>query len=259
MTIDAPKFVWLAVDSLHLNPNQPRQWFDEEKIAELARSIAEHGLLQPLVVDVAYQIIAGERRYRAAKWLGWLEVPCMIISTGKTQQNLLALIENLQREQMEPLEQALAFARLQQEHAWTHEHIAQTLGKSRSYVSNLLRLLKLSPKLIQALQEQILSYGHARVLVGLTPKEQEDFLVRWQQHPCSVRQLEQQVGLYKQKTKTNRASLPSEAHFLQHLGAQAGTEVTIEMQTAEVGWLKFKFFDQDTLEGLLQNLGLVYD
>jgi len=259
MTAQLPKFAWLPLEKIHLNPTQPRQWFDEEKIKELARSMAEHGLLQPLVVDASYQVIAGERRYRAAQWLAWIELPCMIVNTGVVEQSLMALIENLQREQMEPLEQALAFSRLQQEHAWTHEHIAQALGKSRSYVSNLMRLLKLSEKLMDALNHQVLSYGHARVLIGLAPEEQEFFLENFKSNPCSVRQLEHQVGLYKKMPKNVQTTTVDEAHFLQQLREQIGTEVRIEMQTADEGWLKFKFFDQDTLEGLLQNLGLVYD
>lgn len=250
-----PKFAWIAIEKIQTNPRQPRQWFDQKNIEELAYSIAEHGIIQPLVLDLNYIIIAGERRFRAAKWLGLTELPCMLMPMPAGQENILALIENLQREQMEPLEQAFAFLQLQQEHAWTHEDIAKTLGKSRVYVTNLLRLLKLSPPLMQAMQAQELSYGHARVLVGLSEAEQIQFLARIKQDKWSVRQLEAHVSSCKlPKLVPRKTEDALKNHFLQSLSEQVGTQVAMTD-----GWLKFKFFDQETLEGLLQKLGLVYD
>jgi ParB family chromosome partitioning protein len=255
-----PKFAWISIERIHANPKQPRRWFDQEKIEELAHSIAQHGILQPLVLDENDLIIAGERRFRAAQWLGLIELPCMIVSGLKDQPTILALIENLQREQMEPLEQAFAFARLQQEHAWTHEHIAKTLGKSRVYVTNILRLLKLSQPLMHALESGEITYGHAKVLVGLSEQKQLDFLSYVKTQSASVRQLEQRVALSKQQSESLISSEEElHGHFLRSLAEQVGTQVAMDQNSKQGGWLKFKFFDQETLQGLLQKLGLVYD
>ena len=259
----SPKLTWLAPSRLHPNIHQPRQFFDEAQLMDLANSIAEHGILQPILCDTSHQIIAGERRWRAAQWLGLPEVPCMVCDVDIHQKAVMALLENIQRAEIEPLEQALAFKRLQDEFSWTHEHIAKMMGKSRVYVTNMMRLLKLSPLIQEALAAQTLTYGHAKVLVGLDEAEQQEFLKHLQQHPCSVRQLEKLVALAKKKQAPQLQQgdlyLSDDTHFIREMSLQMGTEVSLDYHENGSGWLKFKFFDHDTLSGLLQRLGLSYD
>jgi ParB family chromosome partitioning protein len=258
-----PKFSWVAIEKLHPGKHQPRIHFDEESLQELASSIAQHGILQPLVCDKNYQIIAGERRWRASIWLGLTELPCMILDVSQSEQALISLLENIQREQIEPLEEALAFKRLQDEFKWTQEHIGKMLGKSRVYITNMMRLLKLSKGVIEALQNKSLTYGHARVLVGLAEDKQVYYVDYVKTHPCSVRQLEKLVKEDKKNSTKQMSATPlylSEYdHFARAITEQVGTQVTLDYEENGVGWLKFKFFDNDTLAGLLQKLGLSYD
>jgi ParB family chromosome partitioning protein len=251
-----PRFEWVDIGKIQVGNYQPRHHFDDDKTKELAQSIAQHGILQPLLLQENYQIIAGERRWRAAKMLGLKELPCMIFPATHQQHALLSILENIQREQIEPLEEALAYERLKKEFAWTQEHIANLLGKSRTHVTNILRLLKLSPIIIEALGTKKLTYGHARALVGLPEEKQIAYLKLIESHAYSVRQIERLVQEDKKKSPkvTNEHS-----HFLKILGEQVGTVVEYESYANGEGWLKFKFFNQDTLEGLLEKLGLSYD
>ncbi len=254
--IEAPTFEWVDIQKICLSSYQPRQVFEEEKIQELAQSIAQYGILQPLLLRSDYQLIAGERRWRAAKLVGLKELPCMILRVEQTEQALLSILENIQREQIEPLEEAMAYHRLQQEFSWTQEHIARLLGKSRTHVTNMLRLLKLGERVMSALENKTISYGHARVLVGLSSEQQDLYLKVMTQHAWSVRQLEKKVALDKKV----RSEVPTDhEHFVRILSEQVGTHVEYEVSKNGVGWLKFKFFNQETLEGLLEKLGLSYD
>ncbi len=251
-----PQFEWVSIEKIHVGEYQPRQFFDDKKIQELAASIAQHGILQPLLLKNNYEIIAGERRWRAAQWIGLKELPCMIVSANEDSHALMSILENIQREQIEPLEEALAYQRLAREFSWTQEHMAQLLGKSRAHIANMVRLLKLSDVVIAAMAAKHLSYGHARVLVGLSD-EQQAFYVDWiKNNNCSVRQVEQRVA---QDKKNKNHKIDSHEHFLRILGEQVGTKVEYEELKSGEGWLKFKFFNQETLEGLLEKLGLSYD
>jgi ParB family transcriptional regulator, chromosome partitioning protein len=251
-----PSFEWVAIEKIQIGRFQPRQVFDDEKIKELAQSIAQYGILQPLLLNEQYQLVAGERRWRAAKMLGLKELPCMILSIAQTQHALLSILENIQREQIEPLEEALAYQRLQKEFSWTQEHIAKLLGKSRTHVTNMLRLLKLSPQIIESLDLKVLSYGHARALIGLPEEKQLEYQELIIQRAYSVRQIEK---LVQQDKKSEFIPNSERSHFLKTLGEHAGTVVEYESYTNGEGWLKFKFFNQDSLEGLLQRLGFSYD
>lgn len=254
--LEIPKFEWVGVDKIKAGKFQPRQVFSDQSIQELASSIALHGILQPLVLQSDYQLIAGERRWRAARFIGLKEVPCMVLRTTQEQHALLSILENVQREDIEPLEEALALKRLQQDFSWTQDHIAKMLGKSRPYVTNMLRLLKLSPEVQQSLKNKELTYGHAKILVGLAEDEQRHFLYELKKMGCNVRQFEKMVAGCKKK---NIQVQDKNTHFLQSICEQVGTDVKLEVLANGEGWLKFKFFNQDTLEGLLERLGLRYD
>ena len=251
-----PNFAWVNIEKIHVGQYQPRQHFDDSKIKELAESIAQYGVLQPLLLKDNYELIAGERRWRAALWLGLKELPCMLLPASAEHHALMSILENIQREQIEPLEEALAYQRLQREFSWTQEHMAQLLGKSRTHVTNMLRLLKLSVIVLDALATKQLSYGHARVLVGLSEEQQKQYVDWIKKNNCSVRQVEQRV---RQDKKIKMNKVVAYEHFTREMGEKLGTIVEYEELKSGEGWLKFKFFNQETLEGLLEKLGLSYD
>ncbi len=170
-------FESLPLEQILPGPEQPRDLFDPDRLAELAHSIKTNGLLQPITVQKApdgkYRIIAGERRWRAAKLAGLTEIPALVRTIDDSQRLELALIENIQREDLNPLEIALAFERLSNEHSMSHEQIADRTGKDRSTVTNLLRLLRLTDEVKTALRHSQISTGHARTLLNLTDPHQQ--------------------------------------------------------------------------------------
>ncbi len=167
--------VMLKISEIEPNRSQPRKDFDEKALNELAESISKHGLLQPLLVRPltmgGYQIVAGERRYRACRMAGITEVPVIIRELGETETMEIALIENLQREDLTPMEEALGYKVLMDEHGFSQEEVAQSVGKSRPAVANALRLLKLPQSIIDLLNEGQISAGHARALLTLEDEE----------------------------------------------------------------------------------------
>lgn len=187
------------------NSQQPRHYFDPEKLQELARSIKEHGILQPLIVTktspdippgqpVKYQLIAGERRLQAAKLINLPHVPVIIRDSSVQQRLELALVENIQRADLNPLESASAFKKLQEEFGLTHKEIALKVGKSREVVSNTMRLLGLPEEMKQALRKGVISDGHARVLVGIqNQRDQKKLFEDTISGHLSVRQVEERA------------------------------------------------------------------
>lgn len=168
------KVIYLPVDSLRPNPNQPRTQFAPEGLEELALSIAEHGILQPLSVRrgaAGYELVSGERRLRAAKLAGLKEVPCIAVDVDETASSLLALVENLQRRDLDFLEEAVALSKLITTYHLSQEEAARRIGKSQSAVANKLRLLKLPPQALDLLREHGLTERHARALLRLEGEE----------------------------------------------------------------------------------------
>lgn len=167
----------IPIDRIRPNRFQPRTIFDDEKIDELAKTIHTHGIIQPIVVreieDAQYEIIAGERRFRAVKKLGWDTVPAIVKNFNDTETASVALIENLQREELSPIEEALAYEKLLEIHQLTQEALAQRLGKGQSTVANKLRLLKLPKKVQDALLNKIITERHARALIPLKDEEKQ--------------------------------------------------------------------------------------
>jgi ParB family chromosome partitioning protein len=187
----------IPVDRVLPNPHQPRQAFDPEALAELAASIRTHGVLQPLVVTQAgdhYQIIAGDRRWRAARLAGLRSVPAVIKETTPQQMLALALVENIQRADLNPLEEAGAFRQLMDEFGLTQDQVAEQVGKSRAAVANIVRLLRLPDEVKEALAAGLISEGHARALLALpTAATQQQGLATIQRHDLNVRQTESMV------------------------------------------------------------------
>lgn len=239
------------------NPLQPRTVFQEERLAELAQSIRENGIIQPLVVrrdGSNYQLIAGERRLRAAKIAGLTEVPVVIQDFADDRLMEVTLIENIQREDLNPIEVAHAFERLAQEHHLSHEQIAQRTGKDRSTVTNMLRLLRLPEEVQVFLAEQRLSMGHARALLGLPlPQQQTDLAHKITKDGLSVRQVEKLV----QKITSPPADPddspepppidPNVKAAIQELERVLGTRVRIVAKNESRGRIEIEYYTQDEL------------
>ncbi|WP_179110138.1 ParB/RepB/Spo0J family partition protein [Leptospirillum ferriphilum] len=198
----------IPCESITVNPYQPRKIFREEEIKEMAQSLLNHGLLQPIVVtrkkgdreSGEYILISGERRLRAAKLLAWEAIPAIERSVTDKDLLELALIENLQRSDLNPIEIAEGFNRLIEEFHWTQEKLAQNLGMKRSTVANFLRILTLSPETIQKIENGVISLGHAKVLLGVKdPKELSSLAEEIVQKKMSVRDLEQRISNKKEK------------------------------------------------------------
>lgn len=190
----------LNITEVYPNPNQPRKVFNENALAELADSISEHGVIMPIVVNKMgqgrYMIIAGERRWRASKLAGKEFIPAIIKNYSDKQVKEVSLIENLQREDLNPIEAAMAMRQLMDDYGMTQENLAERLGKSRSTIANTLRLLQLTPEVIKMISDGRLSAGHARALITLPDSEQFTTAVYAVNNGLSVREVEQKVRDY---------------------------------------------------------------
>ncbi|KTD22544.1 ParB/RepB/Spo0J family partition protein [Legionella londiniensis] len=258
-------FKCLPIEYLQRGQYQPRESFDETALKELAASIRVHGLIEPLVVrEIAtqkYEIIAGERRWRAAMLAGLREVPCLIGQYTDKQAAAVTLIENIQRQDLNLLEEANAYQRLLTEFHFSQQEIAMMVGKSRSHIANILRLLHLSLPVQDLLKKRELSLGHARMLVGLSPKHQVEIAAELKKHDWSVRQLEAKIRTLKSSLSKGKESSknPDLISLQTILAEQIGAPVEISLERGAGGWVKIKFYDNDTLSGLLERLGLRYD
>lgn len=242
----------VAIGDIDPNPYQPREAFSEPAIEELAASIREKGLLQPLLVRPIgnrYQLIAGERRFRASKRAGLARVPVTIRRTGDDEMLELALIENLQREDLNPIEEALAYQRLSDEFRLTHDEIAQRVGKSRPAIANSLRLLQLPPSLRDQLVSGALSAGHARSLLGASPAAQTALANEVVTNKLSVRETERLVRARTQPS-TDLDRQAAEAELSQVLG----TRVRIHERKGEAGRIEIEYFSLAELNGLIARL-----
>lgn len=225
----------LSLDQIHKNPYQPRLTFSEEELTELAKSIQENGLIQPIIVRQSpvfgYELIAGERRFRAAKLAGLTHLPAIVKDMSDQESMTQAIIENLQRSDLNPIEEALAYQSLLTKLQMTHEDIAKSMGKSRPYISNSLRLLNLIPKGQEALITQTISPGHARLLLSLDQDQQKKWLDIIQQKDLTVRQLEKQLKLTQPATKAaNLFAKDQEAALKKALGIPAKIQVNSKNQ-----------------------------
>jgi len=243
------------IDKIDVNPHQPRSEFSDSELAQLSASITQHGILQPLIVtsenDWRYQLVAGERRLRAGKLAGLKQVPVIIRSFTEQQQLEVALIENVQRSDLKPLELAVAYQKLTDQFNLTHEKIGEAVGKAAPTVTNIIRLLKLTAKGKQALNDGTISEGHARTLLSLTdPAQQDQFLAYIIKHNLTVRHAENLVREFKggveiKKRKVAQAEAP-QRKLTQDLGTYLGTKVSI-YKTAKGGKLQIEYYSDEEL------------
>lgn len=256
----------IPLDNIQSGLYQPRQDFNSTALQELAQSILSQGLIEPLIVrpvcQERYELIAGERRWRAAKIVGLATVPCLVGNYTDKQACALTLIENIQREDLNLIEEAGAYRRLIDEFNYHQNEIAVLVGKSRSHIANILRLLGLNNYVKNLICDRTLSLGHARVLVGLAPSQQEYLAEKAINQQWSVRQLEHAVKEQKNKpclTSKNTKKDRDIERLQIILAEQVGAPVQIINDENDGGWLKVKFFNNDTLAGLLERLGLHYE
>lgn len=237
----------IAVDQISPNTGQPRTKIDEKGIEELAASILEKGLLQAIILKRSgkgYEIIAGERRFRAALMAGLKEVPAMVRDVDDREALEIALVENLQREDLAPLEIAAVYERFVNEFGYTHEELAKKMGLDRSSVTNSLRLLKLPEWVRELLSEGKLTQGHGRAILGLkSEKEQRKFVAKVLNEGTSVRELERQV---KQK---NPPKDPDAAYFEGVLRQTLQTKIDITFRKNR-GKIIIEFYSREDLERL---------
>ncbi|MGO0123473.1 ParB/RepB/Spo0J family partition protein [Desulfothermobacter acidiphilus] len=196
ITVSGEEVRQISLEAIKPNPRQARREWDEEELRSLATSIAEYGLLHPVVVrplGEGYELVAGERRWRACRLLGWETIPALVRSYDDLSTACALLVENLHRQELNPLEEADAYRRLIEEFGLTQEEVARRVGKSRVAVTNTLRLLNLPPRVLQFLRQGQLTAGHARALLALPEVEQELFATRAVQRGMSVRALEQAI------------------------------------------------------------------
>ncbi len=257
----------LPVDALAPGKYQPRRAMDTDKLTELAESIKAQGVIQPIVVrqlpDRTYEIIAGERRWRASRQAGLSEIPVVVREADDRTVVAMALIENIQREDLNPLEEAEALQRLIDEFDLTHAAAAEAVGRSRAAVSNLLRLLELPPAIRALLEARRLEMGHARALLTLSPELASKLASDAAEHGWSVREVEHRAQQFaagrlpakSKKSNGGRAKPQADIAALEtELAETLGTRVSIAHGRGGKGRLVIHYSDLDTLDGVLEKL-----
>ncbi len=254
----------MPLDRIRPGRYQPRSVMDPDKLEELAESIRTQGVVQPVVVrpledSGEFELIAGERRWRAAHKAGLDRIPAVVREVPDEVTLALALIENIQREDLNPLEEAAALKRLIEEFELTHEQAARNVGRSRAAVSNLLRLLELAPEVRELVDQRQLDMGHARALLGLPREDQLSIARRAAREELSVRQTEQLVkrirdGDTGKSPATSKPADPDIQRLEQQLGDELCAPVSLRHAASGKGTLQIRYTSVDELEGILQRI-----
>ena len=251
---------YISIHDVKPNANQPRKVFDEEKIAELAASIKENGIIQPLIVrkkGKGYEIVAGERRWRASVKAELKEVPCIVRELDDEQNMLLAIVENMQREDLNPMEEAEGLNQMIAAYGLTQEQVSKSIGKSRPYIANSLRLLKLPEEIRDLISDGSLSAGHGRTLVSIPDEARQIEIARKiLKDGLSVRETEKLAAEKEELGKKRRGRKPKDpdvARVEADLKEALGTRVNIK-RTGRKGKIEIEFFSRDDLERLIEML-----
>ena len=265
---DAPDVIQVPLDSLKSNPYQPRTVFPEDRVKELADSIRTNGVIQPILVeadrDGTYTIIAGERRYKASKMAGLERIPVLVRKFSTEEKIGIALIENIQRDDLTPVEEALGYKRLSEVAELNQEEIARRVGKNRSTIANTLRLLRLPEEMLQALNNADITSGHARAILScVNPSDQKILFERILKQNLSVRQTEigaselnrgKRLPAAGRTTGRTRRIEPAVQDIEQKLIDYLGTKVRIQ-GTLDRGKIEISYFSRKDLERLMELLG----
>lgn len=273
-SLNSGSIFYLSLEALHPNPSQPRRDFPEIELQELANSVRESGLIQPIIarkIGANFEIVAGERRYRASKLAGLKEVPVIVRDLTDRETLALGIVENVQRQDLNPIEEALAYQRLVDEFGETQSSVAQTVGKDRASVANALRLLKLAPEVRALLIAGALSAGHGRALLMIENIElQKSIAQQAKSESLSVRALEQLVQNLRGGKSPKNAGKPSvekmaiektddsaatlQQQITERIRRALGTKVQVNLTAPDKGEVKISFFSRDELESLLEKL-----
>ncbi len=261
MDTDGSTVEQISIKECRTNPYQPRKTFDADAIEELKISILEYGIIQPLIVRSSikgYEIVAGERRFRAAKEAGLTEVPAIVKDLDDRKMMEIALLENLQREDLTVIEEAIAYKNLIEELSLTQEDLSKKLGKSRSHIANTMRLLSLPEKVIRRVSSGEISMGHGKALLGLKDKSQMFIVVeRIIKESLNVRQVEQMIVTLNEKKVKKRPKQKKNAFIIEQetqLRDLFGTQVNIQ-QNKHKGKIEIEFYNQEDLTRVLEILG----
>ncbi len=248
---------YVDIDAVHTNPFQPRTDFDETEIEGLARSIENQGLLQPVVLRKTgdrYEIISGERRFRAFKFLQRDKLPCIIKTKVSDREMLeLALVENIQREELNEIEKAISYQKLILEYDYTHDQLSKQIGKSRTVITNSMRLLNLPEEIQTMVRKNALSMGHARALLALeSPEQQLDLAKMIVSEKLSVRDIEKQIQKQKENKRLKPAKQtpvdPDLAHVLEKLQYKFGTSVKVKTgASGDKGKVEIEYYNKDDM------------
>lgn len=259
----------ISLDEIDANPKQPRRYFDEQGLQELANSIQLHDIIQPVTVSKLpngrYRLVSGERRLRAARIANLRDIPAYVRQTNDQQLLELALLENLQREDLNAMEIALSYKRMMEELNYTQEQVAERMGKDRSTIANFIRLLKLPPDIQVAVRIGEISMGHARALINVDAVDKQLYIFdEIKEKGLSVRQTENLVrNLYKEINavkKSAKKSLPPAFQRIEDkLASQFGTRVKLKHGKNNTGSVTFEYYSTDELNSLLTQLNVSVD
>lgn len=252
--------LYISLNDIKPNESQPRKNFDEEKLDELASSIERHGLIQPIVLrklGKGYEIVAGERRWRAARIAGLKEVPCIVKELTDEENMLLAIIENMQREDLNPIEEAEGLKQMVDTYGLTQEQVSYSVGKSRPYITNSLRLLKLPERVRELTAEGKITTGHARALASVKGRQKQiDLAEKAAAEGMSVRQIEKLAKETKDpepKKKKRKTKSADERRVEEDLKNALGTKVSLNRR-GKGGKIEIEFYSADELERLIELL-----
>ena len=254
----------IELKDIKANKKQPRKFFDNNKLNELAESVKEHGIIQPLILkkeEKGYSIIAGERRYRAAKIAELTEVPALIMDISDEKLLQVSLIENIQREDLNPIEEGLAYERLLKEFALTQEELSKTMGKSRTAITNTMRLLKLDDRVKEYVMEGVISEGHGRAILPLENKAQYEIAQKIIDNSLSVRETEKLVkkilnDAVEEKTSERRKPLnPYYKDVRDRLQDHFGTKVNLNANKNK-GKIEIEYYSEEDLQRILDIINI---
>lgn len=248
----------ISLDKITANEDQPRKDFDTVSLKDLAKSIEINGVIQPILLRAIgdkYQIIAGERRFRASKLANLKEIPAIIVEVDDERAAKLALIENVQREDLNPIEEAMAYKQLMEEYKLKQDELASSIGKSRTYISNTIRLLNLEDKVINYLYNGDLTTGHGKVLLGIKDKEEQIKLAeRIIDVGLNVRETESEVKKAKSKKKTGKSKSANDPYLTDvedEFMRVLGTKVKL-VKGKQISKIEIEFYDEEDLERIYE-------
>ena len=260
--VKEPAETIVKINEVEPNKNQPRRTFDEDALLELAESIKQHGVIQPLIVkkrDKYYEIIAGERRWRAAKMAGLKEIPVVIKDLSDQEIMEVALIENIQREDLNPIEEAQAYQRLIKEYNYKQDELAERVSKSRVAVTNSMRLLKLDERVQKMIIDDMISVGHARALLAITDSEKQyTIAMKVFDEKLSVRETEKLIKNLDKQVKPKVNTTPENDFIYRDienkLKESMGTKVIIKNKSNNKGKIEIEYYSQDDFERIVDIL-----